>query len=399
MEGGRKQQMADRSKYKRAALGDIAYNIMRMWQGAVGVAPCDGLISPAYVVARPLTGVNSRFYTYLFRTTAYMREVDFASRGIVPDRNRLYWQYFKPLPSPAPPSDEQRHIANFLDAYTAQVQHLVAAKQRTIAVLLERKQVIIEEALGRSRNGDLSGLVHHSELGQIPRHWTIARLKDWCIVNGQSLSDGTPEDYCFDYFDISVVGTGVLSGQPQSIRFGDAPSRARRVLSPNDVMVSTVRTYLKAVYFFESWPRPAIASTGFAVLTPRKTVVPELLAYALMAPRFIDRVIARSIGVAYPAIAETRLSAIHLALPPSLDEQSFILSSIKSDTRLVDDALAKERAQIDLILEYRDALIAAIVTGRLDARSVEVAVVDRSELIAELPPDGEDMEDLLEEID
>jgi hypothetical protein len=47
MEGGRKQQMADRSKYKRAAHGDIAYNIMRMWQGAVGVAPCDGLISPA----------------------------------------------------------------------------------------------------------------------------------------------------------------------------------------------------------------------------------------------------------------------------------------------------------------------------------------------------------------
>ena len=52
MEGGRKQQMADRAKYKRAAKGDIAYNIMRMWQGAVGIAPCDGLISPAYVVAQ-----------------------------------------------------------------------------------------------------------------------------------------------------------------------------------------------------------------------------------------------------------------------------------------------------------------------------------------------------------
>lgn len=50
--GTRKQQMTDRSKYKRAARGDIAYNMMRMWQGAVGVAPADGLISPAYVVAR-----------------------------------------------------------------------------------------------------------------------------------------------------------------------------------------------------------------------------------------------------------------------------------------------------------------------------------------------------------
>ena len=97
MEGGRKQQMADRAKYKRAAEGDIAYNIMRMWQGAVGIAPCDGLISPAYVVARPLEEVEPRFYTYLFRTTAYMREVDFASRGIVPDRNRPLLAVFQAI--------------------------------------------------------------------------------------------------------------------------------------------------------------------------------------------------------------------------------------------------------------------------------------------------------------
>lgn len=52
----RKQVMRDRAMYKRALRGDITYNMMRMWQGAVGVAPVDGLISPAYVVARPLAG-------------------------------------------------------------------------------------------------------------------------------------------------------------------------------------------------------------------------------------------------------------------------------------------------------------------------------------------------------
>lgn len=89
--GPRKQQMADRSKYKRAVKGDIAYNMMRMWQGAVGVAPTDGLISPAYVVARPFPEVESRYYAYLFRISAYMCEVNKYSRGIVSDRNRLYW--------------------------------------------------------------------------------------------------------------------------------------------------------------------------------------------------------------------------------------------------------------------------------------------------------------------
>ena len=92
--------MADLAKYKRAAKGDLAYNMMRMWQGAVGVAPVDGLVSPAYVVARPFTEVVARYYSYLFRTDVYMFEVDAYSRGIVKDRNRLYWDQFKQMVSP-----------------------------------------------------------------------------------------------------------------------------------------------------------------------------------------------------------------------------------------------------------------------------------------------------------
>jgi type I restriction enzyme S subunit len=88
----RKQVMTDREKYKRADKGDIAYNMMRMWQGAVGAAPVEGLVSPAYVVARPFAGTDTRYFSYLFRTAAYMTEVDGYSRGIVKDRNRLYWQ-------------------------------------------------------------------------------------------------------------------------------------------------------------------------------------------------------------------------------------------------------------------------------------------------------------------
>ena len=91
----RKQVMSDRSKYKRAVEGDIAYNMMRMWQGAVGVTPVDGLVSPAYVVAKPLVGTNSQYFNALFRTSAYMTEIDKYSRGIVKDRNRLYWEDFK----------------------------------------------------------------------------------------------------------------------------------------------------------------------------------------------------------------------------------------------------------------------------------------------------------------
>jgi type I restriction enzyme S subunit len=85
----RKQVMSDRDKYQRACQGDIAFNMMRMWQGAVGVAPVDGLVSPAYIVARPFPETDTAYFAYLFRTAAYMGEVNNYSRGIVPDRNRL----------------------------------------------------------------------------------------------------------------------------------------------------------------------------------------------------------------------------------------------------------------------------------------------------------------------
>ncbi len=111
----RKQIMAVRSEYKRAVKGDIAYNMMRMWQGAVGVIPVDGLVSPAYVVARPLKGTESRYFSALFRTNAYMDEVDKYSHGIVKDRNRLYWEDFKQMPTPYPPPDEQGCIVRYLD--------------------------------------------------------------------------------------------------------------------------------------------------------------------------------------------------------------------------------------------------------------------------------------------
>src|SRR6185295_13145733 len=121
----RKQVMDERGKYKRAARGDIAYNMMRMWQGAVGVAPTDGLVSPAYVVARPLPGTVSRYFAYLYRTSAYMGEVNNYSHGIVADRNRLYWDEFKQIPTPYPPPEEQSAIVHFLNWVNGRLERAI----------------------------------------------------------------------------------------------------------------------------------------------------------------------------------------------------------------------------------------------------------------------------------
>ena len=144
MDGGlRKQQIADRDEYKRAARGDIAYNMMRMWQGAVGVAPVDGLISPAYVVAMPLRGVDARYFEFQFRTADYRQQINMASRGIVPDRNRLYWDRFKGMSSVVPPPEDQKRISDFLQVQGDMTAKAVLHQEQLVRLVKEHRNALI----------------------------------------------------------------------------------------------------------------------------------------------------------------------------------------------------------------------------------------------------------------
>ena len=143
----RKQMMAVRSEYKRAVKGDIAYNMMRMWQGAVGVAPVDGLVSPAYVVANRRRGTDPRYFSALFRTRSYMDEVNKYSRGIVKDRNRLYWEDFKQMPTPCPPPDEQVRIADAVDHIVATIGDRLQHIRRQIELLREYRTRLIADVV------------------------------------------------------------------------------------------------------------------------------------------------------------------------------------------------------------------------------------------------------------
>jgi type I restriction enzyme S subunit len=139
--------MSDRGKYKRALKGDIAYNMMRMWQGAVGIVPADGLVSPAYIVACPFARVDVRYFNYLFRTAAYKAEIDAQSRGIVKDRNRLYWEDFKQMSSPYPPVEEQGRIADHIDESIQVINSAIQGAENEIALAREYRTRLITDVV------------------------------------------------------------------------------------------------------------------------------------------------------------------------------------------------------------------------------------------------------------
>ncbi len=202
-------------------------------------------------------------------------------------------------------------------------------------------------------------------LGNVPQHWEVRRLKHWVRINEASLPDTTSPDFEFRYLAIGAVDTGTLMHEPTRIRFGHAPSRARRIVRRGDTIVSTVRTYLKAVWFAEEVNDRLICSTGFAVLSPRGATSHKYVSYLAQSNALTDRVTADSVGIAYPAIAESRFSSLQVPVPPLPEQRAIVRYLDYVDGRIRRYVTAKEKL-VGLLGEERQAVVNRAVTRGLD---------------------------------
>ncbi len=358
----------DRSAYKLVQPGDIAYNKMRAWQGAIGMSEYRGIVSPAYIVQRPRNGANARYLHYLLRTPAFATEAERWSYGIASDMWSLRPEHFKMIYACVPPLAEQAAIVRYLDHTDGRIRRYLRSRERLLELLKEYRQAVIHEAVTQGLDPDVPLKPSGVEwIGDIPAHWEVRRLKHWVEINEAMLPETTDPDFEFRYLEIGAVGTGVLVEEPATIRFAHAPSRARRIVKSGDTIISTVRTYLKAVWFAEEVNDALICSTGFAVLTPRRATVPKFVSYVVQDNAFTDRVTAESVGIAYPAIAESRFRSFHVCVPP-LAEQTAIAAYLDKQTAAIAAAMARAQREIDLLSEYRLRLIADVVTGQVDVR-------------------------------
>ena len=203
-------------------------------------------------------------------------------------------------------------------------------------------------------------------IGNYPKHWEFRRLKNVCIVNKEALTDKTPFDYLIEYIDIGNTTDNGDFLELQEIEFSEAPSRARRKVEDGDTIISTVRTYLRAIAFIENPKENLIVSTGFAVLNPiKRTLVPKFLFYQVLCDSFIQRVIANSEGVSYPAISSTKLADLKLFIP-SVKEQICIANYLDDQTQKIDQLIANKKAQVEKLKELRQIEVNNAVTKGLN---------------------------------
>ena len=357
----RKQVMSQKEKYKRAVKGDIAYNMMRMWQGAVGPVPEDGLVSPAYVVVKPYAEANSTYFSYLFRTAAYMQEVNKFSRGIVADRNRLYWESFKQMPSLVPPRPEQDQIVTYLRTQDAHIACFIRAKRDLIALLTEQKLRIIDHAVTRGLDASVKLKPSDIEwLGEVPAHWEVKRLK-FLAGNITSQTTTKADDEIYLALEHVQSWTGVARPLGGEVEFA---STVKRFVA-DDVLFGKLRPYLAKVTRVVC---AGVCVSEFLVLRSRQELIlPAYLEQLLRCKRVIDLISSSTAGAKMPRADWNFIGNVRLPIPRK-DEQEAILSHIGRETKDLDETIARAEDEIKLIREYRDRLIADAVTGQVDLR-------------------------------
>ncbi|HEX6498999.1 MAG TPA: restriction endonuclease subunit S [Micromonosporaceae bacterium] len=157
---------------------------------------------------------------------------------------------------------------------------------------------------------------------------------------------------------------GNVTVPDDEVTFASAPSRARRIARPGSVIVSTVRTYLRAVASVPHSKSPLVFSTGFAVLEASQDVDPRYLAYYCRCTPFIDEIVARSVGISYPAINSAEIGNISILLPPPADQQR-IARFLDAETNRI-DALRMRLAKMRELLALRRERIVQTSLGLED---------------------------------
>ena len=336
-------------------------NRMQAWSGMFAVATQGGLISPDYSLFRPITAANVKYFEYQLKTPILVRQFAQRSRGIGSGFNRLYTPDFGAVFVIAPPLAEQNAIVRYLDYVDGRIGRYIRGKEKLVALLAEEKQAVIHRAVTRGLDANVR--LKHSGvewLGDVPAHWEVRRLKV-NTANVVSQTDERRHDEIYLALEHVESWTGRIREPNSNIEFDSQVKRFRA----GDVLFGKLRPYLAKVTRPE---RNGVCVSEFLVLRPSSTtLLPCYLEQLLRSKPIIDVINSSTFGAKMPR-ADWRFIG-NLAVPvPSPAEQAAIAAYLDKATAAIDAAVTRARRQIELMREYRERLIADVVTGKLDVR-------------------------------
>jgi type I restriction enzyme S subunit len=326
------KRIADKTQYKRATPGDLVFNMMRAWQGAIGTARTGGMVSPAYIVSEPNDKVDPLFMDYYVKMERTIQYIHRQSYGVTDFRLRLYWDSFVAIPCVLPPLAEQRKIAKIL----ATQDKVIELKEKRLAEKQKQKKYLMQQLLtGKKRLNGFSG------------EWEVKCLCDACYL----VTKCTTGELC-DY----VSTENMAAELKNNVCFEDSQQERQGIeFVKGDILIANIRPYLKKV-----WKATKCGVCSADVLVLRPTSVSSEFLYRLIAnDDFFSYVMIAAKGSKMPRGDKKHIMSMPITLPISEKEQMAIskfMNTVDNELELFVDELTHEK-------QKKKALMQLLLTG------------------------------------
>ena len=305
--------------------GDIIFGRRRAYQRKTALATTDGICSAHAMVVRAKEDmVDPMFLPFLFHSKSFIdMAITISVGGLSPTIN---WKDIAKQEFLLPPKAEQKRLAELLWA----AAEVVEKEKRELEKVKELYNYKIENLFVGEK----------------------VALGDCAYINENTLGAKTPNDYKFYYIDIASIVSPKHLGPLTEYTFADAPSRARRIVKQNDIVLSLVRPNLKSFVQVKSNQDNLIASTGTAVVSAKSQSSTDYLFHMLFSRAFMTFCENRMNGTNYPAITPSDLADFQIPLY-NHDEQL----SIANELNAIDNTIEQLENQIALSQQIKQELI------------------------------------------
>lgn len=349
----------DLSGYKVLRAGQFGMNKMKAWQGSYGVSQHTGIVSPAYFIFEFTKEIDPDFFNRAIRSKLYVSFFGSASDGVRIGQWDLNKARMREIPLLVPPLPEQRAIAAFLDDKCAKIDDAVKIKEDQIALLRERRQIIIQDAV--TRGLDPAAPMKYGGvdwIGQVPAHWENIPNKYLFKLKKDTIGKRS------DQYDLlSLTLRGIIKRDMENPE-GKFPAEfdTYQEVCPGD--------FVFCHFDVEETPRTVGLSEFFGMITGAYTVYSVARG---VDPRFLlhfyifadtDKKMRSMYKGLRNTIPKDAFGAFKTPLPP-IEEQRAIVAHIDDASQKIEDGIAIKERQIAALKEYKTSLINAAVTGKI----------------------------------
>ena len=360
----------DLSNYKIVHTGQFAMNKMKAWQGSYGVSQHDGIVSPAYFIF-DVDGVQKDFFNTAIRSKVYVPFFGQASDGVRIGQWDLSQVRMREITFCVPPSSEQTAIVRYLDHADSRIQSYISAKERLIELLTEQKQAVINQAVTRGLDPNVSLKPSGVEwLGDVPAHWEVNRAKYFYREVDERSGTGTEELMSVSH------KTGVTPRKRSVTMFMAESNVGHKICRPGDIAINTMWAYMAALGIAR---QVGMVSPSYGIYRPRGSngFHPDYIDPLLRTEGYRSEYLCRSTGITSSRLRLYPDSFLGIPLlRPPFDEQIAIVEYLDKATADIDTAIDRSNRQIELMQEYRTRLIADVVTGKLDVRDTAAEEIE-----------------------